>query len=353
MTVKVLVVDDSALMRKLFSQLFVNNGYRVETARDGEEALEKVMPFAPDIITMDINMPRMDGITCLSLIKKVHDCPVLMLSSLTAKGALITLEALALGATDFVLKPGGTVTTDISSIERELVDKIDSITASRSLQSVKPKPTPKVTPVSSPASKAGIGKPPSGKYQCVFIGVSTGGPKKLEQILSALPAEFPCPILVAQHMPKGFTQALARRLDGLSKLRIVEVSERMKMEKGAVYIARGDSDVQIQNMQGTLFARPVPASNKFLWHPSVDRMIDSAMNCLKGPDMLCIQLTGMGNDGVQAMSKAYQAGATVIAESKQTATVYGMPKELIDTGCTHFIVNDFDIANKLVTLCKV
>ena len=128
MNVKVLIVDDSALMRKLFSQLFSRNGLEVVTARDGEEAIDVAVREKPDVITLDINMPKMDGITCLSLLNKIHSCPIIMLSSLTQKGALITLEALALGASDYVLKPGGTVSTDISSIEGELISKIQSLT---------------------------------------------------------------------------------------------------------------------------------------------------------------------------------------------------------------------------------
>lgn len=350
MAVKVLVVDDSALMRKLFTQVFTARGYQVDSARDGEEALTKSAAFKPDVITLDINMPVMDGLTCLSLLRKFHQCPVLMLSSLTQKGALVTLEALALGAADFVLKPGGTVSADISDIEDELISKIEALTASVRRTAAPSKPVH--TQQQTAAVKATAAPVKNGKVQVVMIGVSTGGPRKLEQILFQLPASFPCPVVVAQHMPKAFTAALAKRLNDLCPLEVVEVSSRMPLETGKVYIAKGDADLSFVKNQNTVFVRPIPASPNFLWHPSVDRMVESALGCFDAKNMLCVQLTGMGCDGVAAMSKAYSRGAVTIAESEATATVFGMPKELIQAGCASHVLDSHAIAQRINHLCK-
>lgn len=352
MSVKVLVVDDSALMRKLFTETFIRNGFKVASARNGEEALSKAAEFRPEVITLDINMPVMDGITCLSLLKRVYQCPVLMLSSLTSKGALVTLEALALGAADYVLKPGGTVTRDICEIEKELVEKISAL-AGKPGSRISHQLAHPAAPASRAIQPARPVSTKSGDIQYVFIGVSTGGPKKLEQILTRLPADFPCPVIVAQHMPAQFTAALARRLDNLCHLHVVEVSSRMRIEPGHIYMAKGDADISLLKNAGQIFARPVPASPKHLWHPSVDRMVESAMGCINPANMLCIQLTGMGYDGVAAIAQAYRHGAVTIAESENTATVFGMPKELIQTGCASHILDSNQIASRVLNICKI
>lgn len=346
MAVKVLVVDDSALMRKLFSQVFTRHHYDVETARDGEEALSKSASFKPDIITLDINMPVMDGLTCLSLLRKFHHCPVLMLSSLTQKGALVTLEAMALGAADYVLKPGGTVSKDIAAIEQQLITKVEALTQGKQVS----KKAECNLPVQSEVARPARAKP--GQISCVLIGVSTGGPRKLEDILTALPADFGCPIVIAQHMPKAFTSALANRLDKLCALDVVEVDQRMPLESGKAYIAKGDADISMVKNAQQISVRPVPASPNFLWHPSVDRMVESALGCIPPSQMLCIQLTGMGCDGVAAMSKAYKRGAVTIAESEDTATVFGMPKELIQANCATYVLGSQKIASKIIEICS-
>ena len=353
MNVKVLIVDDSALMRKLFSQLFSRNGLEVVTARDGEEAIDVAVRDKPDVITLDINMPKMDGITCLSLLNKVHPCPIIMLSSLTQKGALVTLEALALGASDYVLKPGGTVSTDISSIESELLSKIQSLTKGISAR----KAIRKTTVATAPAKKTETPQKAKAtpvartRIDCVLVGVSTGGPKKLEQLLTALPANFKAPIVISQHMPMAFTQALANRLDKLCQLKVVEVSEKMRLMPGTAYIAKGEADVVFLKDGGHLAVRPVPANPNYLWHPSVDRMVESANSQFDPARLLCIQLTGMGCDGVAAMSVSYNRGATVIAESEATATVFGMPRELIEAGCVHHILESHHIAQTVMRIC--
>jgi two-component system chemotaxis response regulator CheB len=153
-------------------------------------------------------------------------------------------------------------------------------------------------------------------------------------------------------MPASFTNALAKRLDGLSPLSVVEVDSKMPMKPGTVYLAKGDADLAFSKVGKDVFARPVPSSPSFLWHPSIDRMVDSALTCYKPLSMLCVQLTGMGCDGVAAMSKAFKEGATTIAESEATSVVFGMPKELIEAGCASFVLDSPKVASKLNALCR-
>ena len=345
MSVKVLAVDDSALMRKLFTQLFEKEGFTVQVARNGEEALSKAVEFKPDCITLDINMPVMDGMTCLALLRKLYPCPTIMVSSLTQKGAAITLEALALGASDFVLKTGGTVTRDISDIETPLINKINALAKTGRAQ----RPIIKEPPV---VKQKVVRNSKTAPFEVVLIGVSTGGPRKLEHLVTNISPSFPAPIVISQHMPASFTQALAKRLDGLSPLNVVEVDARMKLEAGKIYLAKGDADLAFSKTGSDIHVRPVPASPSFLWHPSVDRMVDSALNCYQPVSMLCIQLTGMGCDGVAAMSKAFKGGATTIAESEATSVVFGMPKELIEAGCASHVLDSPKIVSKINALCR-
>lgn len=345
MTVKVLVVDDSALMRKLFTQAFEKEGFIVQVARNGEEALSKAVEFQPDCITLDINMPVMDGMTCLALLRKLYPCPVIMVSSLTQKGATITLEALALGASDFVLKTGGTVSRDISNLEIPLINKINALA-----KTGKPaRPTLKKPPV---VKQRIVRTQKTTPFEVVLVGVSTGGPKKLEHLVTNIAPSFPIPIVISQHMPASFTCALAKRLNALSPLEVIEVDSKIPLNPGCVYLAKGDADLAFSKTGRDIFVRPVPASPSFLWHPSVDRMVDSAMNCFTPISMLCVQLTGMGCDGVAAMSKAFKEGATTIAESESTSVVFGMPKELIEAGCASFVLDSPLIVSKLNELCK-
>ncbi|AEA99152.1 chemotaxis protein CheB [Alteromonas mediterranea] len=345
MSVKVLIVDDSALMRKLFTELFEKEGFIVRVARNGEEALTKAVEFEPDCITLDINMPVMDGMTCLAMLKKLYTCPIIMVSSLTQKGATITLEALALGASDFVLKTGGTVSRDISDLEIPLINKIHALTKTGKPQ----RPTTKTPPV---VKQKVVRSNKNVPFEVVLVGVSTGGPKKLEHLVANLSSSFPAPVVISQHMPASFTNALAKRLDGLSPLSVVEVDSKMPMKPGTVYLAKGDADLAFSKVGKDVFARPVPSSPSFLWHPSIDRMVDSALTCYKPLSMLCVQLTGMGCDGVAAMSKAFKEGATTIAESEATSVVFGMPKELIEAGCASFVLDSPKVASKLNALCR-
>jgi two-component system chemotaxis response regulator CheB len=349
---KVLVVDDSALMRKLLTGVLVEGGYDVKSARNGAEGVEMVVQWQPDVVTLDINMPEMDGLTALSLIMSARPTPVVMVSSLTEKGALATFEALALGAVDFIPKPGGTISLHVDDIKLMLLDKVRS--ASRAQLAGlggRRKPTPP-RPQTGPPTQAISAAPARSTGQLkgvVLIGVSTGGPRTLEGILPRLPANFPWAILVAQHMPANFTDTFARRMDGLCALKVVEVATAMPLAAGQVYIARGGTDLAVTDRAGVLHAVPKPETPTVLWHPSVDVMVDSAMKHLPPQRLLGVLLTGMGNDGAAAMKRLHQAGGRTIAESAETAVVFGMPHELIEMQGASLVLPCHHIAAQLRT----
>ncbi len=367
---KVLIVDDSALMRKHLVSLFRDQGFETEIARNGAEALEVNLRFEPDVITLDINMPEMDGLTCLSRLMSDRPCPVVMLSSLTEKGALATLEAMALGAVDYLAKPSGTISLNIDVIHRTLVDKVrvaakakvrvskglsrrlreQNEVASRSAPALPAAPAPArrafIEPRVLPRPTAGVAS--VSLSGLVLIGVSTGGPRTLEEILPLLPADFPWPVVVAQHMPHGFTGALARRMDGICKLNVVEAERMCDLEPGTVYIARGDADVSVVRRGERLGLMPRPASPQYLWHPSVEGLVRSALECIPAERLICVQLTGMGDDGADAMVEVKQRRGRVIAEDESTAVVFGMPAAVIERGGATVAMPCHRIAQQLI-----
>ena len=352
MSKKVLIIEDSALMRKHIRSILEGQGYTVETARNGEEGVEKTVSFEPDAITLDINMPVMDGITCLSLIMQKRPTPVVMVSSLTEKGAMATFEALELGAVDYVAKPGGTVSINIRDIELDLIDKVKAACRVRMgnklglrnrlrVQREKSVATPKVMKdnIVNISTKSA--------YKVVVVGVSTGGPGTLQTVLTELPADFPIPIVVAQHMPSRFTQVFAERLNKECDLNVLEVSKPCDLEAGNVYIARGDADIKIIRRAGRLMLTNIPADPNYLWHPSVEKLAASAQELLPASEIICVQLTGMGNDGAKTMAALNQAGAKTIAEAESTAVVYGMPRELVELGGADKVLPNTEIAKTL------
>jgi two-component system chemotaxis response regulator CheB len=340
----VLVVDDSALMRKYLREMLEDAGFEVIAARDGLDALEKVGREHPDAITMDINMPVMDGLTALSHIMTHRPTPVVMVSSLTSKGAERTLEALALGAVDWVEKPGGTVSHNLDGARAEIVRKVGQAVASRPryTPSARPRPTLEPTVASRPASAASASK---SVEEVVLVGVSTGGPSAVELVVSALPADFPAPIVIAQHMPATFTGAFAERLNARCAMRVVEVGETTPLEAGTAYVARGDQDILLVRRGGRIAAMPVTASPQFTWHPSVSRLVASAMEVVAANNLLGVQLTGMGDDGAKELAALHRAGGHTIAESERTAVVYGMPRELVQLGGASQVLGIDEVAS--------
>jgi two-component system, chemotaxis family, protein-glutamate methylesterase/glutaminase len=357
---KVLVVDDSALMRKLIVGVLRGGGYDVQTARNGAEAVERVVQWQPDVVTLDINMPEMDGLTALSLLMAARPTPVVMVSSLTEKGALATFEALALGAVDFIPKPGGTISLRVDDIEQLLLDKVRSASRAK-LGPAGRKPLARVKPMqpalggggpaanepAPPPARAPAASQSGAPGGLVLIGVSTGGPRTLEDVLPHLPASFPWPVLVAQHMPSNFTDTFARRMDSLCPLKAVEVAQPMPLEAGTIYIGRGGTDMVVSDRGGRLYAAPRPERPDVLWHPSVEIMVDTAMQHMPPQRLIGVMLTGMGNDGAAAMTRLRKAGGRTIAESAETAIVFGMPAELIELGGASLTLASTRIAAQL------
>jgi two-component system, chemotaxis family, protein-glutamate methylesterase/glutaminase len=352
--IKVLVADDSALMRKHLRELLASEpGFQVHTVRNGAEVLAELEAFDPDVITLDINMPVMDGMTCLSRIMVQRPKPVVMVSSLTATGAEATLQALSLGAVDFVLKPDGTISLSVDQIRDELLAKVRA--AARARPSRTPGLRNRLSNERAYIAERGaasrlrsaIGSSSLG-FGLVLIGVSTGGPGTLEDILSRLPADFPWAILVAQHMPRGFTGVFARRLNDLCAVRVVEVAQQMPIEGGVVYVARGDADMLVLRRDAGYVAAPVPASSSHLWHPSVTRLVTSAIEAAPAKALIGVQLTGMGDDGAQAMTELHRRGGRTIAQDEATSVVFGMPAELIRRGGASVVAPAGRIADQLM-----
>jgi two-component system chemotaxis response regulator CheB len=350
--IKVLVVDDSALARKLLGQVFATEAdFEVQIARDGLEALARLATFQPDVITLDVHMPQMDGLACLDRIMIERPTPVVMVSSLTAEGAEETLEALRLGAVDFVAKPEGAVSLRIHEVAPDLVAKVRGAAGARLRSSLRLKDRLRHRIAAAPPPRALEPKPDIEVAAAtgdglVLVGTSTGGPPALEALLKPLPASFPWPILVAQHMPATFTGPLARRLDSLCELSVVEVVRPMKLEPGCVYIGRGDADLIVSSRGGALVAMAAPPLD-YPWHPSADRLVRSAMGQVAPAQLVGVLMTGMGNDGANAMAELRVAGGQTIAEAEETAIVWGMPGELVKAGGASYVEPLTDIAARL------
>lgn len=336
-------------MRRRLVQLFEQEAdFEVMAVRDGAEALRVLNEFDPDVITLDINMPVMDGLTCLSHIMVQRPKPVVMVSSLTQAGAEATFEALHLGAVDFIHKPDGTISRDIARIERQLITTVRAaagarIRRSRGLATRLPDRRNSRVTRAEPA----LPSLPRDKLGIVLIGVSTGGPGTLEEILPRLPAGFPWPVVVAQHMPSSFTGVFARRLAALCELTVSEIARPTEMEGGNIYIARGDADVLFSKTGSRLVALSAPSSNQYLWHPSVARMVESAMHVLPAERLVGVQLTGMGDDGAKAMADLRAHGGRTIAQDEATSVVFGMPGELIRLGGADSVLPASGISSQL------
>ncbi len=348
---KILIVDDSALMRKLLREIFEKEGdFIIETARNGKEAIEKNLSFQPDVITLDINMPEMDGITALAHIMNQRPVPVVMVSSLTEKGAIATFEALNLGAVDYVTKPGGTISLNIDEIRDEIISKVKGATRA------KLKTKALVRKIREEREKILKPSPPkeisTKDERFVLIGVSTGGPRTLEEILPELPADFPMPVIVAQHMPPTFTKSFAERLNSICELNVVEVDHPIPVETGTIYIGKGGTDVVLARRAQKLIVHSKPENPSFLWHPSVEILGRSALEHCDPRKILAVMLTGMGYDGADAFTEIKKRGGKTIAESEESAVVFGMPRELIERGGATVVLPAEKIAKQIIKWAK-
>lgn len=349
---KVLVVDDSAFMRKLITEM-INEDPEFEvadTAKNGLEAVEKAEFLRPDVITMDVEMPIKNGIEALKEIMTKCPAPVIMLSSLTGEGSDHTIEALEHGAIDFLQKPSGSISVDLYKVKEVLLEKL-RIALKANLarrKETRSRPLIRVSKLQT-ANRTGHN---SGFRHLVAIGTSTGGPRALQTVLSALPPDFPAPILVVQHMPPKFTKSLAQRLDMISNIRVVEAENGMTVESGTAYIAPGDWHMHLHRAGSSYTIRLSRGEPRYGHRPSVDVMFESLIG-MNELNRHLVLMTGMGGDGARAMKQLRDAGAkTTIAESEETCVVYGMPKVAVELGAAIHVLPLYQIPRKLVDIVK-
>ena len=362
--IRLLIVDDSPLIRRLLGGVFTAEGdFEIAFARNGLEALEQVHAFKPHVITLDVNMPEMNGLACLDRIMLERPCPVVMVSSLTEAGASVTLEAFELGAVDFITKPDRAISLEMETLAPRLVETVRAASRARLPSSLRLAERVRLRSGMGRASPARGAQPraPAARPRrvkaapvlgLVLIGVSTGGPPALDTVLSRLPADFPWPIVVAQHMPGSFTGPLARRLDKLCALSVAEASLPMPLAPGNVYIGKGDADVIISVRPEGPVVLAAPSLPEHRWHPSVDRLVDSAMQHFAPERLLGVLMTGMGSDGAEAMSRLKEQGGLTIAEAEESAVVWGMPGELVRRGGAHAIAPLEQIADRIMDLVE-
>ena len=386
----VLIVDDSPFMR-LTLQKILNQDPRIkvlDTARDGREGILKLQSLRPDVVTMDVEMPVMNGLQALDEIMRWQPTSVIILSAVTTEGAQSTLKALDLGAVDVVAKPSGKPGADLQVFSQDLVEKVIAAALVNPAR-LKPKeslsssqsPSPSVPSATAGTAGTGVkaditksmlltstskssnqssglvsrsfgvnkgGKLPKYAVEIVAIGTSTGGPSALQAVLPTLPGDFPVPVLVAQHMPPGFTGPLAQRLNGLCALTVREGVHGEVLKAGTVYVAPAGKQLQVQRRSGQLSLHigdeaPIPT----LYHPSVDVMFLS-LGKEVGKGTLGVVMTGMGRDGTAGMKEVKRLEGFAIVESEETCVVYGMPRSLVDAGLADRIVPLNEIGKTIV-----
>ncbi|MGZ4819395.1 MAG: protein-glutamate methylesterase/protein-glutamine glutaminase [Terriglobales bacterium] len=344
--VRVLVVDDSALMRKLIPQMLERDASIrvVDTAMDGAFALSKIEEVKPDVITLDLEMPRMHGIETLREITRRHRIPVIVVSAHTTAGATTTFKALAMGALDFVAKPAGAALAQMDEIATELISKIKiaagvigAAPAIASLPQNPKRPRPRIEHEPT---------------RIIAIGISTGGPNTLQYVLSQLPGDFPGSILVVQHMPEGFTEMFARRLNDTCAIEVREARSGDLLAAGRVLICPGNHHMRLRRMP----LGPVVIlgnEERVNGHrPSVDVLFRSVAREF-GPKAIAVLMTGMGDDGADAMAEVKAAGGLTIAQSAESCVVFGMPKAAIERGHAERVLSLDGLASALQAQCKL
>lgn len=340
--IRVLVIDDSAYSRRTITRM-LEEMPEVEVvgfASNGEEGIRRILDSKPDLVTLDLEMPVMDGFTLLRIIMSRNPLPVIVISSRSDDERVF--KALELGALDFIAKPGGAISVELMNIRDDLHRKVRSVlTLNRgSMENY-------ARPAASP-SRVTVQESYRSRIDLLAMGASTGGPPALQKILTSFPQELPCGVVIAQHMPAGFTQAFADRLDRLCPFPIREASDGEPVRSGTVYIAPGGKNMTVMRKgeQGVITLRDPAPSERYV--PSLDTLFESAAASY-GDRVLAVVLTGMGNDGARGVRCVKNAGGTVFAESEETAIVYGMPREAIATGGVDRIVTLDTAAEEIIS----
>ncbi|MDR6609699.1 chemotaxis response regulator protein-glutamate methylesterase [Pseudomonas synxantha] len=373
MAVKVLVVDDSGFFRRRVSEILSadSNIQVVGTATNGKEAIDQALALKPDVITMDYEMPMMDGITAVRHIMQRCPTPVLMFSSLTHEGARVTLDALDAGAVDFLPKNFEDISRNPEKVKQLLCEKILSISRSNRRVSTYSAPAPVAAPTPAPASSS-VGSfggsasvrpapipvrahaatpsspaPKRKNYKLVAIGTSTGGPVALQRVLTQLPASFPAPIVLIQHMPAAFTKAFAERLDKLCRISVKEAEDGDILRPGLALLAPGGKQMMID---GRGAVKILPGDERLNYKPCVDITFGSAAKSY-GDKVLAVVLTGMGADGREGARLLKQGGSSIWAQDEASCVIYGMPMAIVKAELADAVYSLDDIGKHLVEAC--
>ncbi|MDY6819651.1 MAG: chemotaxis response regulator protein-glutamate methylesterase [Halobacteriales archaeon] len=338
---RAVVVDDSQFMRTVISDILERGDFEVvATARDGRDAVSTVAEVEPDLVTMDLEMPQMDGLAAVERIMETTPTPILMLSAHTDEDADVTFEALDRGAVDFFTKPGGEVSTGIQSLEEQLLEKATSV-AMADVGTHQPTDTTGGSVV-SPDSADFVRNP------TVVIGASTGGPNVVEQILGAIPESLAARILIVQHMPDGFTGRFADRLDRTSDYDVREATDGERIGDGEALVAKGGKHLRVVGYHdGRLRVKLTEDAPQNGVRPAVDVTMETAAQTITDPTIGVI-LTGMGRDGAAGMQAIADTGGHTIVQDEETAAVFGMPKRAIETGCVESVLPVDQIASGIV-----
>lgn len=350
--IRVLVIDDSAFNRQTITSILETQpGIRVVArAGDGDEGLKQVFTHGPDVITLDLEMPKMDGFTFLRILMSRRPTPVIVISSYARRENVF--KALELGALDFIAKPTQKISPELREIEKELIEKVQLVTKLRVVAPAAAGRGPGSAPlpgVPSPSASPLPGAPP----RVVVIGASTGGPPALVQIMAALEAELPAAVLIAQHMPAKFTTAFAERLDRGSAFEVREAQGGEVLRCGLALVAPGGALTTLaRDEHGALRVKVDPPGPDERFLPSIDRLFESAAACVPGPELTGVVLTGMGGDGKRGVVAIRDRGGRVVAESNDTAVISSMPEEAVKTGAVAEVLPLGKIAGAIARLVR-
>ncbi|OUR82193.1 chemotaxis response regulator protein-glutamate methylesterase [Cycloclasticus sp. 46_120_T64] len=337
--IRLLIVDDSAIVRQVLSEIFskTDDIEVIGTAIDPLIARDKIKRLKPDVLTLDIEMPRMDGITFLANLMRLRPVPVVMVSTLTEKGAEATFKALELGAIDFVAKPKVNVKTELAKYAEDICAKVRAAAAARIRTA---------SPLKSAETAVTLATPRKNLRQIIAIGSSTGGTEAIKELLVGLPVDSP-PVVITQHIPKTFSTAFAQRLNGMCELTVLEANTGMQLKSGHVYLAPGDRHLLVVK-KGAIFSCVLndgPAVNRH--KPSVDVMFRSLIECAP-KDVHAVMLTGMGSDGAEGMLDLLKAGATTTAQDEASSVVWGMPGSAVKLSAVQSVLPLKKIAGHLI-----
>ncbi|PYX05325.1 MAG: chemotaxis response regulator protein-glutamate methylesterase [Acidobacteria bacterium] len=343
--IRVLVVDDSAFTRMALTRMIESDPALcvTETAQSGQEALEKIALTHPDVVTLDVEMPGLNGLETLKRIMREFPCPVIMVSCLTQEDAEITLDALSCGAFDYVPKQLSDSSADIIKIRQELIAKIKAAADARTSRVMKRPARPMEAPAECPVAHSRYGS-----SDIVAVGISTGGPQALQDILPLLPADLPVGVLVVQHMPPGFTGPFAKRLNSLCKMTVREAAHNDPIEPGVVYIAPAGQHMTVYRNALSKAAIRISPTPKGMAHiPSVDVMMLSVAEVFRSAAMGVI-MTGMGSDGLEGMRAIARKGGITIGQDESSCVVYGMPRVCAEDGILQRMVPLSEIPQHIV-----